>query len=334
MSLAEDVKQKAIDLGLDLVGITDAAPLSTKQIDYFTAWLKSGCAGRMSYMHRNFQKRTNPAKLLRNAKSVICTALNYKPATTPEEPQQDSAKGKIANYALYEDYHQFIKKRLYSLADFITACAGRSFAFKVCVDSVPVAERALAARAGIGFIGKNRMLINPSTGPQLLLGEIVTDLPLETDEPLQTTCSGCEKCIAACPSGALGRDGGFEANKCISYLTIEHKGKIDPDLSTKLGCRLFGCDECVLACPYQENTPACANKEFKLYPDRKWLNLREILDWNQKAFARKLGDSPLKRCGLDKLKQNAAICLENISRERNQGARKISSSQTGISQPR
>lgn len=309
MALAESIKQEALELGFDLAGITGAGPLDAEQIDYFAEWLEKGCPMQLGYMRRNLEKRVNPTKLLKDAKSVICTALNYRPRSVPEMPKPAAEKGKIANYALYEDYHEFIKKRLYNLADFITTQVGTGFVFKVCVDSAPLAERALAGRAGLGFIGKNHMLINPSLGSQLLLGEIVTNLQLESDRPLAQACCGCEACIRACPTGALGSDGSFDANKCISYLTIEHKGPISLELSGKLGDWLFGCDECILACPYEQKAPACANREFKFYPDRRWLNLRRILTWNQEGFDRKLADSPVRRCGLDRLRRNARICL-------------------------
>ena len=325
MSLAEDIKQKALELGFDLAGITDTSPIDTKQAELLADWLKSGCAGRMDYMHNNFQKRINPAKLLQNAKSVICLGLNYKPpkpSLSLRASQSDARQshlqnetvpiGKVASYAQYEDYHLFIKKQLRKLADFTNSIAGTSCKSQICVDSAPLAERALAARAGLGFIGKNHILTNPELGSQLLLGEIVTDLKLPPDEPLSAECSNCNKCLTACPTGALRADGRFDANKCISYLTIEHKGRIPLALAEKIGARLFGCDECLLACPYQQNAPVCKNKQFKFYADRAKLNLQDILNLNLQDFDMKFADSPIKRLGPDTLKRNAQICLANI----------------------
>ncbi len=393
MSLAEDIKHKAIELGFDLVGITRASPIDAEQVKLLTDWLKSGYAGQMTYMHRNFEKRIDPAKLLKNAQSVICLGLNYKPpkrspslralrsnldprchcerseaistpAVIASEAKQShlhsetAPMGRVANYAQYEDYHLFIKKQLRKLTEFITSIAGEDLQFKICVDSATLAERALAARAGLGFIGKNRMLINPTLGAQIFLGEIITDLKLKPDEPtfchpersllsfraersaveesiknchserifchserseesIQSTttkCSNCNKCIDACPTGALRPDGQFDANKCISYLTVEYKGQIPPDLAEKVGARLFGCDECVLACPYQENAPVCKNKQFKFYIDRARLNLQEVLSLSAESFEAEFADSPIKRLGLDRLKRNAKICLANITR--------------------
>ena len=335
MSLAEDIKAKALESGFDLVGITGAGPIDNEHYTLFTDWLAFGYAGRMSYMHQNLDKRTNPAKLLGDAQSVICVGLNYTPpagqGTRGEErgtrgegrgtrgvgrgkmDERGGRRGIVANYARYEDYHVFIKKQLSKLVDFIGSASGSDHEFKICVDSVPLAERTLAARAGLGFIGKNHMLINPELGPQIFLGEIITSLKLQTDGPIADSCRSCNKCIQACPTGALRTDGQFDANKCISYLTIEHKGQKRGDLAEKTGVRLFGCDECVLACPYQENAPVCKNKQFKYYNDRARLDLGRILNLTEADFDAEFADSPIKRLGLEALRRNAQICLVNAT---------------------
>jgi len=309
MRLTEQIKQKALALGFDLVGITDARPVDSSQVEILTDWLETGCAAGMSYMHRNFEKRIEPAKLLEDAKSVICVGLNYKPP--PQDLRSPVPSGKVATYAQYQDYHTFIKKILRELIDFICTITEEDFRFKICVDSAPLAERALAARAGLGFIGKNHMLINPTLGPQIFLGEILTTLKLPADEPDNTNCSNCTKCIRLCPTGALQPEGRFDANKCISYLTIEHKGDIPPDSAERIGDHLFGCDECLLVCPYHQKAPSCANERFKLYNDRANLNLHEILNMSNKAFDEDFADSVISRPGLEQLKRNAGICLKN-----------------------
>jgi epoxyqueuosine reductase len=168
MILSQDIKCKAMELGFDLVGITDASPIDTDHIKSLNDWLKSGFAGQMSYLQRNLEKRINPAKLLKNAQSVIIIGLNYKP---PKKKQHGTPlSGRIVSYAQYEDYHVFIKKQLHKLIDFFGSDAGINHKYKICVDSTPLAERALAARAGLGFIGKNHLLINPTLGPQIFLG--------------------------------------------------------------------------------------------------------------------------------------------------------------------
>jgi epoxyqueuosine reductase len=315
MSLSQWIKGKALELGFDAVGITDASPIDTEHVKIFSEWLKSGCAGEMNYLHRNLEKRIDPTKLLENAKSVICVGLNYNPTKHKPAPTGTTAPmGRVANYAQYEDYHPFIKKRLRKLTEFISFAAGKHYKFKICVDSIPFAERALAARAGLGFIGKNHMLINPQLGPQIFLGEIITTLKLPTDEPITNNCSNCDKCIRACPTGALMPNGQFDAKMCISYLTIEHKGQIPRDLAEKTGDRLFGCDDCVLACPYQEDAPVCTNKQFKFYRNRAKLDLDRIFNLTEQDFDADFANSPIKRLGLERLKRNAQICLENINR--------------------
>jgi epoxyqueuosine reductase len=328
MSITDDIKKKALELGFDLVGITDTSPIDNEQVKLLLDWLKSGFAGRMSYLKRNLQMRIKPAKLLEDAQSVIVVGLNYKPpiphqlsAVNPQinlgakpvlSKVESEPTGKVTSYAQYEDYHLFIKKQLHKLIDFISSADRTVQKFKICVDSAPVPERALAARAGLGFIGKNHMLINPMVGPQIFLGEIITTLKLRPDKPIANNCSNCHRCIDACPTKALRADGQFDANKCISYLTIEYKGLIPPDLAKKIGDRLFGCDECVLACPYQQNAPICKNKQFKFYDDRVELDLQDILQLTEEQFERRFADSVIKRLGLAGLQRNAHICLANI----------------------
>jgi len=314
MTLSQEIKCKAIELGFDLVGITDASPIDTRYIELLNQWLKSGFAGQMSYLHNNFEKRTHPALLLENAQSVICVGLNYKPQKQNSKKSGPTVPmGKVSSYAQYEDYHPFIKERLRKLTEFISSSCEQEHKFKICVDSVPLAERSLAYKAGLGFIGKNRMLINPELGPQIFLSEIITTLKLSTDKPITHNCSNCDKCIKACPTSALTPYGQFDANKCINYLTIEYKGRIPPKLTKKTGDRIFGCNECIIACPYQNKAPVCKNKQFKLY-NRAQLDLNQILNLTQQDFDAEFADSTIKRSGLDRLKRNAQICLDNINK--------------------
>lgn len=314
MNYPDEIKSKALQLGFDLAGITDASPIDSQQVKLLSNWLNRGYAGQMDFMHRNFKMRIDPAQHLQNAQSVICLALNYRPAKmnspliSPKNPT-----GIVADYALYEDYHLFMKKKLRQLALFISSLMGTGFNFKICVDSSPLAERALAARAGLGFIGKNRMLINPNLGPQLFLAEIITNIELQTDKPTSTDCSNCNRCITACPTGALQADGFFDAALCIDYLTIEYEGQIPRDLACKIANHLVGCDECIHACPYYQKATPCRNSSFKFYPDRAQLNLHQLLGMSQTDFDTQFADSPLIRVGLEQLKRNAGICLANTT---------------------
>ncbi len=304
MSLSESIKQKALELGFDLVGITDAGPIES---GHLADWLAKDYAGQMTYMHRNFDKRTHPAKLLPNAKSVICVALNYKPDENIEHQRGPTAK--IANFALYEDYHTFIKKLLHKLCDFIKdEISPKEASFKICVDTAPIMERALAQRAGIGFIGKNHLLIHPRLGLQLLLGEIVTDLKLPSDTPMTNKCPDCNKCMRGCPSGALAEDGSFDGRKCISFL---NQYGTEPATLQNYWRFVFGCDECILSCPFNINAPQRANSDFKFFPERATLSPAEIINWSQGDFDNHFAGSPVEKPGLEKLKSNANACLKN-----------------------
>ena len=313
MNFEESIKQRASESGFDLAGITTAQPIAGDQVELLSDWLKAGYAGQMAYMHRNFQKRINPAMLLKGAQSVIVVGLNYNPPRHPKTSKAPGPAGRVANYARYENYHPFIKKNLRKMVEFMALSAGTGFKFKICVDSAPLAERALAERAGVGFIGRNHILTNPQLGNQILLGQIITTLKLKPDKPITDKCTNCDKCIAACPTQALRPDGRFDANKCISYLTIEYKAEIAGDLAEKIGNRIFGCDECALACPYQQDAPACRNKNFKFYLDRANLNLRGILALNTEQFETEFANTCFERPGLEQLKRNARICLANIN---------------------
>jgi epoxyqueuosine reductase len=329
MGLTEQIKQKALELGFDLVGITDAAPLHPDYFNHLMGWLDAGYAGQMTWLHKNLEKRINPAKLLHGAQSVIVVGLNYKPAHVPRDPApairntSDQSRvtshfGKVADYARYEDYHPFIKKQLRKLVDFIVVSTGPGLKFKICVDSTPLLERAFAAKAGLGFIGKNHALTNPVLGPQIFLGEIITNLELEKSEIRNPkseigSCDSCNKCVAACPTGALRPDGSFDATKCISYLTIESNTDIPAELAPKIGNRLFGCAECLLACPYQQKAPPRQNNHFAYYPDRANLDLNELLNLTEDQFHSRFANSPILRAGLTHLKNVAHICLRNLS---------------------
>lgn len=313
MSLTEAIKQKALELGFDAVGVTTAQAVNSCQAQYLKDWLTAGCAGQMQYMHNNVKKRTNPAELLHGARSVFCTALNYRPENS-DKSFGPFSHARIANFALFQDYHSFIKNRLRQLVDFInSAVDSENPKFKICVDSAPLLERAFAQRAGIGYIGKNHMLINPHLGLQILLGEIVTDLELVADIPMEEKCDGCDECIRACPTGALGVDGSFNADKCISYLTIEHSGQIPEALTEKIDGHLFGCDECILACPKDKKAPAHKNKDLRFRTEMQCPDPAEILKWEQEKFDEYFADSTIERLGLERLKRNAQICLRNFS---------------------
>ena len=296
------IKQYCMELGFDAAGITTADGVDAEHIEYFKGWLDDGFAAKMSYLHRNIEKRFEPGQLLKGAKSVICVALNYRPAA---EEIFDDTPIRIARFGQYEDYHPFIKDRFFQLAEFIKNETGDGIRFKACVDSVPIAERALAQRAGLGFIGRNHMLINPELGSQFLLGELLTTLELEPDEPFaQVPCGDCGRCVRACPTGALSFDGSFDARKCISYLTIEEPDDIPAEYNNKISNRIFGCDECILACPHELRGAARKNKDLKFHPEWQNLTPDQIQNMTEVEFQKIFVNSGFIRLGLDRLKRN------------------------------
>ena len=301
MDINSLLKDKALAIGFDLVGITTADPLDDLHVEQLRKWLDCGYAADMGYMHRNFEKRVNPGALLEGARSVVCVALNYTPETEFEDNHEIA---RIARFALYEDYHKFIKDRLGELASFISELSGEKGRFKICVDSVPLLERALAQRAGLGFIGTNRMLINPDFGLYLLLGEIITTVQLTADKPMEKLCADCGKCIRACPTKALKPTGSIDAGRCISYHTIENKGEIPDDIASLAGSDIFGCDRCIEICPYQKfaKEKAAKNSQFRFHPERQNLKLKDIVEMDESRFEEIFGDSSLKRTGLKKIK--------------------------------
>ncbi|MHC5185454.1 MAG: tRNA epoxyqueuosine(34) reductase QueG, partial [Planctomycetota bacterium] len=301
----KQIKQYCMELGFDAVGITTADPVDAELIEYFKAWVDDGCAAMMGYLGRNIDKRFDPEQLLKGARSVICVALNYRPA---RDDLTDDPPVRIARFAQYEDYHPFIKERLFQLAEFIKNEIADGIRFKACVDSVPIAERALAQRAGLGFVGKNHMLINPEMGSQFLLGELITTLDLEPDEPFaQVPCGDCGRCVRACPTGALDRDGYFDARKCISYLTIEEPDEISTEYREKLDNRIFGCDECILACPHELKGAVRKNKDLIFHPEWQNLTPDQIENMTEGEFQKIFAGSGFIRLGLDRLKRNARI---------------------------
>jgi len=310
-TFAGEIKRRARDIGFDLVGIASAEPSQYR--DYFRQWLDDGRAGTMQYLGKRFDERSDPRNYLSEAASVICVAMNYH---VPLEPVADSERqhhAKIARYALGDDYHELIKSRLHSLADWIRERAPLAQT-RACVDTAPVMEKELAARAGVGWFGKNSCIINESIGSWVLLGEIVTTLKLPADAPAIDRCGTCRRCIDACPTGAITAPYQFDARRCISYLTIEHREAIPNEFHAAMGPWLYGCDICQDVCPWNGRAPAATDPALQPRFPTGTIDLRELFNWRDEDYRERLRHSAMKRVKLPVLQRNARIVSENLNR--------------------
>jgi epoxyqueuosine reductase len=302
MTLAAAVKQRADELGFLACGITDPSPVPDgERLDQ---WLANGYAGVMRYLHRQARKRKDPRLIVPGAKSVVVVLDNYYNGDTDSGPAP-----RVARYARGEDYHRVTRARLEPLADFLRGQgAGIAHTF---ADSGPVPERALALRAGLGWIGKNTMLIRPGAGSFFFIGTIFTDLLLDHDSSITTDhCGSCTRCLDACPTDALVEPRLLDATRCISYLTIEQKGPIPEPLAERLEGWVFGCDICNEVCPWNQRFAEGSSADQ--YRSRGALagadaELFERMD--EEEFTRRFGDTPLERAGLRGMRRNFRAAL-------------------------
>jgi epoxyqueuosine reductase len=307
-ALAGEVKAFARELGFDLVGIAPASPSAYR--DYFQAWLDQGRHGGMAWLAGRFDERTDVSKYLPGARSVICVGMNYHVPLSPIPAEGRERHGKVARYALGDDYHEVIKGRLHRLADWLRRAIGCET--KTCVDTAPVMEKELAARAGVGWLGKNACVINERIGSWILLGEVITTAELAFDDPAIDRCGTCTRCIEACPTGAITEPYRLDATRCISYLTIEQRGEIDPSLRPAIGEWLYGCDICQDVCPWNGRAPAADDPALRPRFASGTLDVGEVAGWGDDEYRARLKGSAMKRVKLPVLKRNAAIVRENL----------------------
>ncbi|HZU06748.1 MAG TPA: tRNA epoxyqueuosine(34) reductase QueG [Chloroflexota bacterium] len=314
-ALAAAVKAEARALGFDLVGITDAAPFVETEARML-AWLAAGGAAGMAWLTAERVRRAcRPSELLPGARSFIAVGLGYRPATEPRGRAAGNASarpGRVARYAWGRDYHAVMKPRLWALVRFLEARWGRPVAARVFVDDGPCPERAVAQRAGLGFFGKNTNLLTRTHGSYVLLGAVLTDVPLPPDPPAVGDCGTCTLCLDACPTGALSAPYWLDSGRCISYLTIEHRGPLPEALRPLVGEHLFGCDICQEVCPW--NRLAAATREPAFAPEAgagPALDPVATLAMDEPTYRQRLRGSPLKRARRQGLRRNAALVLGN-----------------------
>ncbi|MEM0994215.1 MAG: tRNA epoxyqueuosine(34) reductase QueG [Bacteroidota bacterium] len=293
------MRQHAYDLGFDFVGIAKAERLD-KAAQQLEQWLNAGYHGKMQYMENHFEKRVDPTKLVPDSKSVVTLSHNY----FPKQEQIAEDAPKLARYAYGKDYHHVLKHKLRTLLnrlqEEIGAIEGRCF-----VDSAPVLERQWAARAGLGWKGKNTLLIHPRAGSYFFIATLIIDLELVSDQPMRDYCGNCRRCIDACPTDAISPQGYvLDASRCISYLTIELREAIPDEFQGKMSDRMFGCDICQEVCPWNKRSKPHQEPEFDPHPD---LLQMERADWEEltrDVFQKVFRKSAVKRAKFEGLKRN------------------------------
>jgi epoxyqueuosine reductase len=308
--LATEIKSWGHALGFQETGISDTA--LTLEENYLQRWLQKGYHGDMDYMARHGTARTRPGELVPGTVRVISVRLNYLPPAARDswETIEDADAAFISRYALGRDYHKVLRGKLQTLANRIEKRVGE-FRYRVFTDSAPVMEVSLARKAGLGWRGKHTLLLTREAGSWFFLGELYTDLPLPVDGAVTEHCGSCTKCIDICPTKAIIAPYELDARRCISYLTIEHKGAIPAELRPLMGNRIYGCDDCQLICPWNKFAGATAESDFAVRNGLDDVSLVELFGWTQAQFDQRLEGSPIRRIGHERWLRNIAVALGN-----------------------
>jgi len=308
--LAQSIKDWGRELGFQQVGIADVALDAHER--HLHDWLAAGYQGEMDYMAAHGTKRSRPDELVEGTRRVISVRMDYLPGDTRmTERLADPERAYVSRYALGRDYHKLVRKRLQQLAERIQAVVG-PFGFRAFVDSAPVLEKALAQQAGLGWIGKNTLLLNRQAGSWFFLGELFVDLPLPVDEPVtRDHCGSCHACLDICPTGAFVGPRVLDARRCISYLTIELKGSIPLELRPLIGNRVFGCDDCQIVCPWNRFARPTGETDFLPRHGMDSSQLAALFRWSEEEFLQRTEGSPLRRAGYPRWLRNLAVGLGN-----------------------
>jgi epoxyqueuosine reductase len=310
--LAADIKCWGQELGFQQIAIGGVNLATAEQ--HLHEWLAQDCHGEMSYMATHGEKRSRPDELIPGTTRVISARMDYLPAETSRiETLRSPSKAYISRYALGRDYHKLIRKRLSRLVDRIIAEVGADrFSFRAFTDSAPVLEKALAEKSGLGWIGKNTLLLNRSAGSWFFLGEIYTDLPLPVDQiESYSHCGSCTACLDICPTSAFTSPFQLDARRCISYLTIEHKSAIPAELRPLMGNRIFGCDDCQLVCPWNKFEKRTDETDFDPRHGLENAELIDLFNWTREEFLKHTEGSAIRRTGYECWLRNIAIALGN-----------------------
>ena len=310
--LAADIKNWGIELGFSEIGFTDT-DLTEAEFKHHQ-WIKKGLHGEMDYMAKHGTKRTRPHELVPNTIRVISARLDYLPpkAHNSWEIIANSEKAFISRYALGRDYHKVMRQKLQKLAEKIKA-ETTNLEYRVFTDSAPVLEVALAEKAGLGWRGKHTLLINKNHGSWFFLGEIYTNLPLPIDEIATNHCGSCSACMDICPTQAITAPYEVDARRCISYLTIELKTSIPIEFRSMIGNRVYGCDDCQLACPWNKFAIITKEPDFNVRHGLDDISLIDCFSWSETEFQQKMAGSAIYRIGYVQWLRNIAVGLGNAS---------------------
>jgi epoxyqueuosine reductase len=302
------IQKRAAELGFDDCRFTTAD--RPDHAADFQRWLESGSHGEMGYLQRNAAKRVDPGQVLPGAKSIITLLASYENSSAPAVPGANLS-GQVARYARFGDYHEILGERLKLLASFVNSLGARQSRSLWYVDTGPFLERDLAARAGLGFIGKHTNLISRKFGNWIFLSEIITTLELEADAPEKNRCGSCRRCLDACPTSAITAPFQLDARRCISYLTIELKGAIPVELRPAIGNRIYGCDDCLAACPWNRFAREGAMMRTHHRADLDAPDLIELFALDDAAFKKRFAGTPILRAKRRGLLRNVCVALGN-----------------------
>ena len=309
-ALKRELATRARALGFGALGVAGIEIPEDER--HLLRWLAADFHGEMHYMQRHGVMRSRPQQLAPGTVRVVSARMDYWPAAARAAPSvlAEGALGYVSRYALGRDYHKVLRRGLAMLARELQQRIG-PFGYRVCVDSAPVLEKALARDAGLGWIGKHTNLIARDAGSWFFLGEILTDLPLPLDERASAHCGSCRACIPACPTGAIVAPYRLDARRCISYLTIEHHSAIPPELRPAIGNRIYGCDDCQLVCPWNKFARAAAHPDFRVRHGLDAAALPQLFRWTAAEFAARLRGSAIYRIGYERWSRNIAVALGN-----------------------
>ena len=310
-NLASALKEKAFELGFQQCAIT--LPDMRSEESYLREWLEKNYQGEMGFLADHFEKRIDPKQLVDGTLRVIMVRMDYLPSDVKfTSILANPHKGYIARYALGRDYHKLIRNRLKHLGQWLEERCEQSIKFRPFVDSAPILERPLARDAGLGWVGKHTLLLNRSAGSWFFLGSLFIDLPLPIDTPeRETYCGKCTACMDICPTNAFPAPYVLEARRCISYLTIEHRGSIPEELRPLMGNRIFGCDDCQLICPWNRFAKHTNEEDFSPRHQLDNQDLLKLFSWSEEEFLTKTEGSAIRRTGYQGWRRNIAIALGN-----------------------